>query len=85
MDEHAGRRDAQHLGQVVRAGPRQFIASVGRETFETAFELGLTNGKIFNATMDYRVDVFERECTDEALTMCREGVKYQITRQVKVS
>ncbi len=70
--------------QVVRAGARQFVASVGQETAEVHLELSLTNGKIFSAEMDTHIEVLERECTDEALTMCREGVRHQIVRHVKL-
>jgi hypothetical protein len=35
--------------------------------------------------MESPIDVFERECTDAALTMCGEGVRYQILRQIAIA
>ncbi|MBI4476126.1 MAG: hypothetical protein HY654_03075 [Acidobacteria bacterium] len=71
--------------QVARAGERQFVASIGKETFDVEIRLSLTNGKIISARMNNPVEVFERECTDEALTACREGIRYQILRQISIS
>lgn len=71
--------------QVVRVGPRQLVASVGKETREVTMRMSLTNGKIYSARMENQVDVFERECTDEALTMCGEAVRYQINRQIAIA
>lgn len=71
--------------QVVRAGARRFVASIGHETLEVQIQLSLTNGKIFSARMDNPVEVFERECTDEALTMCNEGIRYKILRHVAIA
>jgi hypothetical protein len=71
--------------QVVRAGARQFVASIGAETSKVEMQLSLTNGKIFSARMENPVEVFERECTDEALTMCGEGTRYQLLRQIAIS
>jgi hypothetical protein len=71
--------------QVVRTGERQYVASIGKETFDVEMQLSLRNGKIISARMTNPVEVFERECTDEALTTCREGTRYQILRQIAIS
>jgi hypothetical protein len=68
--------------QVVRGGGRRFVASIGMETFDVEMKLGLASGKIISARMNNPVEVLERECADEALTMCGDGVRYQLLRQI---
>lgn len=75
---------ANNWVQVIRAGPRQFLAAVGSESADIDIQLSLANGKIYSARINNPIDVLERECTDEALTMCREGSRYQIVRQVAI-
>lgn len=71
--------------QVARAGDRRYVASIGKETFDVELQLNLMNGRIVSARMTNPVEVFERECTNEALTMCSEGIRYQILRQIGIS
>jgi hypothetical protein len=70
--------------QVVRAADGRYIASVGKETFDVAIRLSGSNGRIVSARLDNPVEVFERQCTDEALTACDEGIRYQIMRQIEI-
>ena len=71
--------------QVTQAGARRYIASIGKETFDVEIRLNLTTGKILSARMNNPVDVFERECSDEALSACTEGTRYQISRHIEIS
>ena len=70
--------------QVNRLGQGRYIASVGQETFDAQIRLGLANGKIVSADLENPVEVFERECKDEALTQCGEGVRYRILRRIQI-
>ena len=71
--------------QVRKLAGGRYIASVGKETFDAQIRLSVANGKIVSAGLDNPVEVFERECTDEALTQCGEGVRYQILRQIQIT
>ena len=70
--------------QVNKLGDGRYIASVGKETFDAQIRLSVANGKIVSADLENPVDVFERECKDEALTQCGEGVRYRILRQIQI-
>jgi hypothetical protein len=70
--------------QVVKAGERRYVASIGKETFDAEIRLSLSTGKIVSARLENPVEVFERECADEALTACGEGIRYQILRQIEI-
>jgi hypothetical protein len=48
----------------------QYVAAVGRETFDVQLVVSLVDGRIVSATMDNPVDVLERTCSDAALTSC---------------
>lgn len=71
--------------QVTKLAEGRYIASVGKETFDARIRLSLTNGRIVSADLDNPVEVFERECQDEALTQCGDGVRYQILRQIQMA
>jgi len=68
--------------QVAKAGDRRYVAGIGKETFDAQIRLNRVTGKIVAAHLENPVEVFERECTDEALTECGEGVRYRILRQI---
>jgi hypothetical protein len=71
--------------QVVRARDGRYVASVGKETFDATIRLSLSNGRIVSARLENAVEVLERECTDEGLTKCGPGVRYQILRQIEIA
>jgi hypothetical protein len=70
--------------QVTKLAESRYVASVGKETFDAQIQLTLATGKVVSADLENPVDVFERECKDEALTQCGEGVRYRILRQIRI-
>jgi len=52
--------------QVTKLGEGRYIASVGMETFDARIRVSVANGKIVSAELKNPVEVFERECKDEA-------------------
>jgi hypothetical protein len=70
--------------QVNKLSDGRYIASVGKETFDAQIRLSGASGKIVSADLENPVDVLERECKDEALTQCGEGVRYRILRQIQI-
>ena len=76
---------ANNWVQVAKAGDRRYIASIGKETFDAQIRLNLADGRILSAHLENPVDVFERECTNELLTECVEGVRYLILRQIDIA
>jgi hypothetical protein len=71
--------------QVEKANDRRFIASIGKETFESQIRLNPADGRILSAHLENPVEVFERQCTNEPLTDCDEGVRYRILRQIDIT
>jgi hypothetical protein len=69
----------------VRKGSNgKYVASVGKETFDDVIKTSLTDGRILSATMDNPVEVLERQCTDAALTVCGDPIRYQIRRRIAI-
>lgn len=68
--------------QVERNANGTETASVGQETFIAIVTLSLTDGRIVTATLDNPVQVRERECENEALTVCGGPIRYEIRRMV---
>jgi hypothetical protein len=62
----------------------QYLAEVGRETFNVDITVSVANGKILAAEMDNSVAVFARECHDEALGQCGKPEHYQIRRRIEL-
>jgi hypothetical protein len=71
--------------QVTKFADGRYIASVGKETFLAQIWLSVASGKIVSAGLENPVEVFERECKDEALTQCGVGTRYQILRQIQIA
>ena len=61
-----------------------FVAAVGLETFDVVIRIDLADGKILSASMDNPVHTVERECTDEALTICTKAKPHDILRQIEL-
>jgi hypothetical protein len=70
--------------QVMKLSDGRYIAAVGKEIFDAKIRLSLETGKITSAELENPVDVFERECRDEALTQCGDGLRYQILRRIQL-
>jgi hypothetical protein len=61
----------------------EYIAEVGKETFDVALTVDLRDGKLLRATMDNPVTAIRRVCKDAALTQCAEATPRHILRQVE--
>ncbi len=70
---------------VERTGASNFTASIGQETFDVAIMLSLTDGHVISAILDNPVQVRERECENEALTVCGGPIRYEIRRHVEIT
>jgi hypothetical protein len=70
--------------QVTKLAEGRYIASVGKETFDAQIRLSVASGRIMSAVLENPAEVFERECKDNALTQCAEGVRYRILRQIQI-
>jgi hypothetical protein len=70
--------------EVTKQGPAKYFAEVGKETFDVRITLSLEDGRILRATIDNPVEVRARPCTDAALSICGDPVRYQIRRQIEV-
>jgi hypothetical protein len=62
----------------------EYIAAVGKETFDVVIKTSLADGRILSATMDNPVEVLERQCEDAALSVCGDPIRYQIRRQIAI-
>jgi len=71
--------------QVTKAGEGRYVAAVGKEVFDAQIRLESATGRIVSARLENPVEVFERECSDEVLTKCGDGVRYRILRQVEIT
>jgi hypothetical protein len=63
----------------------RYAAEVGKETFEADITVALGTGRILSATMDNPVEVLQRDCTDRALAICGDPVRYRIRRQIAIA
>lgn len=70
--------------EVGRTQAGEYVARIGKETFGDVIRVSLTDGHVLSATMDNPVEVSERECTDKALTSCREPIRYEILRKIEI-
>ncbi len=69
---------------VVHAGD-QYIAQVGKETFDVTLTISLADGKILSGSIDNPVTATERVCKDPALLNCGEPHPRSILRRIKIS
>jgi hypothetical protein len=69
---------------VVHAGD-QYVAQIGKETFDVKLTIGLTDGKILAGSIDNPVTASERFCKDAALLNCSEPHPREILRRIKIS
>ena len=70
--------------QVMKDG-NNFVAAVGKETFEVRMTVSLTGGKIFAASLENFVSAQQRNCRRAALTECQAARRVDISRHVAIS
>jgi len=62
----------------------KYAAAVGKETFVVQIKIDLASGRIVSGTLDNPLEVLERDCTDETLTICGDPIRYKIHRHVEL-
>ena len=70
--------------QVSRTDKGNYLAEIGKETFDVEISVSLVDGKILSAAMDNPVSVLARECEDAELAKCGSSERYQIRREIEV-
>jgi hypothetical protein len=68
----------------VRRTSDNYVAAMGKETFDVEMHVSLTNGAILAATLDNIVDTRERDCSDAALVHCGDYRSRRIARQIQI-
>lgn len=76
---------ANNWVQVERTASGVYTASIGQEFFDVTLVLSLTDGRILSAHLDNPVQVRERECENEVLTVCGGPIRYEIRRKVDLA
>jgi hypothetical protein len=71
--------------QVVETADGNYVAGVGRETFDVSLTLDPRSGAILGATMTNPVDLTQRTCTDAALTTCGPPEPRHIMRRIEIA
>lgn len=84
MNEQIGSRPNNWV-QVRKISPEKYVAAAGEETFDVEVILELDSGKIRSALMKNPVYVLERECSDQALTVCGPIHRNTIYRQIEIN
>lgn len=62
-----------------------YDASVGKETFDVALTIDLSDGKIVSGTMTNPVTAMLRTCRDEALTQCGDPRADNTLRLIEIT
>jgi hypothetical protein len=70
--------------QVSRTDKGNYVAEIGKETFDVEISVSLVDGEILSATMDNPVSVLARECADAELAKCGNPERYQIRREIEI-
>jgi hypothetical protein len=70
--------------QVAKRDSTSYVASVGVETFDASIRLSLSDGRVIAATLDNRVEVLERTCSDSLLNQCGRPFRYEIRRRIEI-
>lgn len=70
--------------KVARSDPAEYVAAVGRESFDVDLNVERPSGRIVSATMDNPVDVVEMRCRDAALKDCTDRARYRIQRRIEL-
>jgi hypothetical protein len=61
-----------------------YLAAVGKETFDVSIVASTADGRILSASMDNPVITKRRECHDAALTQCGDATPQTIHRHVEI-
>ena len=69
---------------VVKRGD-QYVAAVGKETFDVRTTVSLVDGRIVAGTLDNLVMTRERDCEDAGLLMCGPPRPRDIHRRIEIS
>lgn len=70
--------------EIEKKGEGEYLAEVGKETFEAQIKVSLADGKILSGKIDNVVQAVSRECADAALTDCKAAVPHRIVRQIEI-
>ena len=63
----------------------EFVAAVGKETFEVRMKVSLADGKILSGTIENPVKAKERDCEDAAFTKCGAARPHEIMRRIEIT
>lgn len=69
----------------VRKRDNNFIAAIGKETFDVTIDVSLADGKILSALMENPVETKERRCEDKELLHCSEPSSRKIFRKIELT
>lgn len=61
-----------------------YLAAVGKETFDVSIVISTTDGRILSASMDNPVVTKGRQCHDAKLTQCSDASQHTIRRHVEI-
>jgi hypothetical protein len=61
-----------------------YMAMVGKETFDCEIKVNLVSGKIVSATMDNRIELVARPCADKTLTWYGPSFRGHFRRQIDI-
>ena len=70
--------------EVTKTDDGNYVAAVGKETFDVAMVVSTVDGRIISASMENPVVTTRRECHDAALTQCSEAHPQTIHRHVEI-
>jgi hypothetical protein len=62
-----------------------FVAAVGKETFDVRMKVSLADGKILSGTIENPVKAKERDCEDAAFTKCGDPRPHEILRRIEIA
>lgn len=70
--------------QVTKKG-NEFMAAVGKETFDVQMVVSLADGRILSGSLENLVRAQERDCRDTDLTDCHGARSIEISRRIEIS
>ena len=76
--------DAPNNWVEVKKDGEEYIAAVGKETFDVEMTLSLVDGKILSAKLDNTVDQVYRKCSDAKLEKCGAPARHKIKRDIEI-
>lgn len=76
--------DAPNNWVELKKSGANYIAAIGKETFDVEMTLSMVDGKILSARLDNTVDLVSRICSDEKLEQCGPTERSQIKRNIEI-